>query len=169
MYLWIVLYKTNKTALIPQLSQIAAKYGHLIIFGPPHSPQYQPAELLNAHVKFNVKKTAYKHRTISELKNNIRDGFYGGKTLCGREHKPIDTNIIKGWIKTCHSVMTQDIKKYLEIDKIPIENLWNNESKHKVTDMFIRFPRSAKMIQDMANKFVIVYDDIDQDFVNYCL
>ena len=62
---------------------------------------------------------------IERVKQNIIDGFYGGKTFCGRNHKPINQHIIGGWIKKCHQKMNESIINILELKEKNIETLWN--------------------------------------------
>jgi len=147
LYLYFYLKKNNPDALQTKISQIASKFGHLVLYTCPYSPQYQPAEYLNAHVKFMVKKKCKKHRTILELKNDIRDGLYGGITSCGRIHSGIDARIIDGWIRNCHSNMDHDIQFVLNFKDKNIHNLWTQNCEYSVTTQKqIKIPQMCENI-----------------------
>ena len=75
MYLFLYLKKKNPNVLEHDIAQIAKKHGHQVLFSCPYNPNDMPSEYLNSYVKLMVKKRCKKHRTILELKNDIRDGF----------------------------------------------------------------------------------------------
>ncbi len=60
-----------------------------MIFGCPNNPEEQPFEFVNAHCKRHVKKTCRRDRTFNEFRQNIFEGWYGGNTILGREHKGV--------------------------------------------------------------------------------
>ena len=110
-------------------------------------------------------KEQKKNRSIKELKQDIRDGFYGDDTRCGRSHPAVDSRIISRWTKKCHEHMNNEIKEVLGIHNKTIDNLWNENSTYKATDPFIRMQRSYKTLEAMSKQFKIVIDNEEQCFV----
>ena len=65
------------TLLYTCLQQAFADLDWVLVFAPPYTPSFQPAELLWAHVKGYV---AYKHRndrTLNDVIELLRDAFQG--------------------------------------------------------------------------------------------
>ena len=71
-YLFLFLKKKMPSVLEPKIVQIAKKHGHKVLFSCPYNPNDMPSEFLNNHVKLLVKQRCKKHRTISELKTDIK-------------------------------------------------------------------------------------------------
>ena len=70
-----------------------------MLFACPYNTTDISSEYLNGYVKLMVKKRCHKHRTILELKNDIRDGFYGGKTRILQLHEVVNTRMAKRRLK----------------------------------------------------------------------
>ena len=164
-YLYFYLKKHNPQALEPLISQIAKKYGHLVLFGCPNNPQDQPAEFFNAHVKLMVKRRCCKDRSINQLKQDIRDGMYGGITKSKKQHKCVDSHIIRGWFNKCHANMNENIKTILGIEHNNIENLWDATSEISLTDTFFRLGKTKKTLNSISSKFTVILDNIPQNLL----
>jgi hypothetical protein len=164
-YLYFYLKKHNPQALEPSISQIAKKYGHIVLFGCTNNHQDQPAEFLNAHVKLMVKRKCCKDRSIDQLKKDIRDGMYGGITKSKKQHKPVDSHIIQGWFKKCHANMNENIKTILGIENKNIENLWDAKSEISLTDTFFRLGKTKKTLKNVSSKFTVILDNIPQNLL----
>jgi hypothetical protein len=165
MYLFLFLKKKMPSALEPVIVQIAKKYGHKVLFSCPYNPNDMPSEYLNNHVKLLVKQRCKKNRTISELKTDIRDGFYGGMTRSRRIHKCVDTNMINGWFSKCETNMNREIYDLLGIKDKNIQTLWQKNSEINITDPWIRVPKSEKTLKKLSKQFIIVIDNENQFFV----
>ena len=164
-YLYLYLKKYNPTAIEPIISKIAREHGYLVLYSCPNNPEDQPAEFLNAHVKLMVKKRAKKNRTIMELKQDVREGFYGGKTIVGRDHQGINAKMIEGWRKKCHDHMNNEISSILGLNNTNIRNLWDNSSQYKINDPFLRISRTNKTLVEFSKQFKIIIDGQEQCFI----
>ena len=164
-YLYLYLKKKNPVSLEPIVRKIAKQFGHDVLFACPYNPDDMPAEFLNAYVKLMVKQCAKKHRTIQELKFDIRKGFYGGKTRCSRSHNAVNSHVASGWFAKCEQHMIFEIEKILKIKEKSIDNLWSAGSNIKLEDAFFRIPRRSKTLNKLAEKFCVVIDDYEVQFV----
>ena len=56
----------------------------------------------------------------------------------------------------------------LEIKDCDIEKLWNTSSKFKMSDPFIKLPKTIKTLKALSKKFIILIDNCPQDFSDFC-
>jgi len=119
MYLYLFLYlkKKKPEVLEPVISQIAKKHGHQVLFACPYNPNDMPSEFLNSYVKLMVKQCCRKNRTIEELKNDIRNGFYGGITRSKRQHINVNFKMASGWFDKVEENMNRRDKGYFKNGK----------------------------------------------------
>ncbi len=129
-----------------------------MIFGCPNNPEEQPFEFTNAHCKRHVKRTCRKGRTFSQLKQNIFDGWYGRKTILGRNHEEVNENLISGWRRKCENKMTQKIQKRYGEDKT-IFNLWTEESSIRLDTPFTRPPYTKQTEKRGKKCFELIYNN----------
>jgi hypothetical protein len=149
--------KSNQpNALIPDICKKVEKIGGYVIYGAPNNPNDQPAEFLNAHVKANIKKTVIKNRTISNLYQDVLDGFYGCIRNDGVQHKGVNNEMITGWIKKCENHMNQEIEQIFE-KNIDIKNLWKEtDTDITVATRYMKAPWTDKTLRKWNSKFKIV-------------
>jgi hypothetical protein len=166
MYLYCYLKKHLPGALEPEISKIARQHGHLVLFSCPYNPQDMPFEYVNSYVKLNVKQCYFKGRTIGDLKQHIRNGFYGGTTRSLRHHACIDRNLCESYFKLCQENMTNEIIKFLKINK-NIHNLWNVNSDVTIFDNWLRVSKTNKTLEQYSQKFQIIINNETQNFVNF--
>jgi len=168
MYLYLFLYlkKKNPEALEPVISQIARKYGHKVLFACPYNPNDMPFEFLNSYVKLMVKQCCRKHRTILELKNDIRSRFYGGITLSKRQHNKVNQNMCSGWFDKAEQNMNEEIKKMLNVENTNISNMWKENCEYNLFSPFTRIPKTTKTLKKLSKQFVIVIDGEQQKFID---
>ena len=159
------LKKFNPIVLEPAIVQIAKKYGHEVLFSCPYNPSDMPFEYLNSYVKLMVKQRCKKHRTISELKDDIRQGFYGGLTRSLRIHKCVNSDMCKGWFSKCEQHMNEEIRNVLKLPNMNIQLLYNENSDFLLYDPFIKIPKRLKSLKALATKFVIIINNENQLFV----
>ena len=165
LYLFMYLKLKKPNALEPIVCQIAKKHNHLVLFSCPYNPSDMPSEYLNSYVKCNVKQCYKKNRTIMQLKTDIRNGFYGGQIKNIRYHNCVNSHMTNGWFKKCESNMNTEILKLLQINDKNINNLWSENSEISLFMPWTRIPKTQKILRKLSKKFVIVIDNINQNFV----
>ena len=155
-YLFEKLKRDNPLALEPQFCKLVRESGGFVIYTVPHNPDDMPFEFCNAYIKYHCKKTVKRNRSMDELFKNIQEGFYGGISNAGREHRPIDKKMIEGWFNKCHENMNKEIKNILKMENISISDLWNQQSPYKVGDPYIKCPWTQQTIKKFQDQFEIV-------------
>ncbi|CAF4177578.1 unnamed protein product [Rotaria sordida] len=102
---WIKHYPDLQKTLLEKLFEqksLAAKVDvpdfHYVILTPPYSPQLQPIELVWSYVKRYVAKQFTSSRTVQQLIEQTKKGFYGD----GGDHEGISTEMVRNMIEHAH-------------------------------------------------------------------
>jgi hypothetical protein len=158
LYLYEWLKKNKPDALIPDFMKLMRQCGHNVIYTVANNPDDQPFELLNAYVKRYCKKKCLRNRTMMELFQHLREGFYGGVHISGQPHRAVNQHIIQGWIAKCHGHMNQEILDILKIKNKTIENLWYDGCGYSINDPYIKCPWRQKTLKDWGKEFSVVIE-----------
>jgi len=81
------------------IQRLFNKYNYILIYTPPYTPAVQPIEMAWAYVKGYVAKQYKQGRTLTELKDQTKAGFYGNDD---GSHKGITSELCQRLINDCH-------------------------------------------------------------------
>ena len=102
---WIKKYPELQKTLLEKLFEhksLAVKPGvpnfHYFILTPPYTPQLQPIEWVWSYVKGYVAKQFMSSRTVPQLIEQTKAGFYGD----GDEHEGVSTEMVRKMIDHAH-------------------------------------------------------------------
>ena len=87
-----------------------AKLGNELIFTVPYWAKSQPAELAWTYDKNYVSQQYHPGRSMKQLREHVKQGFYGGPKQDGGRHSGIDSHLAKKFIHHTHKFINEYIK-----------------------------------------------------------
>ena len=91
--------------------KLFASLGYELIFTVPYWAKSQPAELAWAYDKNYVANNYFPGRSMNDLREQVKAGFYGGPVADGGVHGPIDSALACKFIKHTHKHINEYINK----------------------------------------------------------
>ena len=94
-----------------KVMKLFASLGYELIFTVPYWAKSQPAELAWAYDKNYVANNYFPGRSMKDLREQIKCGFYGGPVADGGVYGPIDSALACKFIKHTHKFINEYINK----------------------------------------------------------
>ena len=93
-----------------KVMRVFARLGYELIWTVPYWSKSQPAELAWAYDKNYVAFEYFPGRSMSQLRQHIKQGFYGGPKRDGGQHGPIDSCLARKFITHTHTYINEYIE-----------------------------------------------------------
>ena len=101
--------------------RLFAKLGYELIFTVPYWAKSQPAELMWACDKNYVVNECHPGRSMKQLRQHIKNGFYGGPKRDGGVHRGVDSVMARNFIKHTHKYINEYIRESEKLKNTGIE------------------------------------------------
>ena len=94
-----------------QVMRLFADLGYELIFTVPYWAKSQPAELAWAYDKNYVANEYHPGRNMTQLRDHIKRGFYGGPKRDGVTHGGVDEQLARKFITHTHKYINEYINE----------------------------------------------------------
>ena len=94
-----------------QVMRLFKELGYELIFTVPYWAKSQPAELCWAYTKNYVAREYHPGRSMSQLRDHIKRGFYGGRKRDGGTHGGVDVRLARNFITHTHKFINEYISQ----------------------------------------------------------
>ena len=99
----------HPTLHMTKVMRLFASLGYELIFTVPYWAKSQPAELCWAYDKNYAAQEYFPGRSMSQLRQTVKNGFYGGPKRDGGVHGPIDACLARKFIRHTHKYINEYI------------------------------------------------------------
>ena len=94
-----------------KVMRLFSELGYELIWTVPYWSKSQPAELCWAYDKNYVGFEYHPGRSMKQLRQHIKQGFYGGPKRDGGQHVPIDSCLVRKFIQHTHKYINEYIDR----------------------------------------------------------
>ena len=95
---------------LSKLMRLLASLGYEAVFTVPYWSKSQPAELCWAHDKNYAAFEYHPGHSMKQLRQHLKNGFYGGNKRDGGVHSPIDASLARKFITHTHKYINEYIE-----------------------------------------------------------